>query len=115
VSLEDQTACYDIRGKYHVDLHVTVNTDGAAFEATANALGSNWEGETELALWQGACGDVSASETWSSLFESGAQRSICVDGYVTRTEESFAIASEISTVESTSEGFRTAWNYNEAP
>jgi hypothetical protein len=115
LSLQDPTACYDVRGTYHVDLHITVETDGASFDATANAYGSNFDGASELALWEDVCGDVSASPKWAGLFDADAQRTICIDGSVLRDTKGLAIAAEISTLDSTTEGFRIGWTYGEAP
>jgi len=111
VSMEDTTACYDIRGVYHLDVKVVVETDGASFEGVTSVRGTFAQGDDVLAIWEGVCGDVSGSAVWSALFESEADHSLCLDAEVRRAEDGFAIAAEVTTQEPTSAGYRVGWTY----
>lgn len=113
LSMEDTTACYDISGRYNLDLRVMVETDGASFEALTHVQGTFLEGGDVLAAFEGVCGDISSSETWSGLFDADASRSICVDAAVRRTVDGLAIDAEVTTQEATSEGRRIGWSYRE--
>jgi hypothetical protein len=113
LSMRDTTACYDIRGRYHLDLQVKVQTDGASFEGSTTVLGSFSEGDDAIALWEGVCGDVSGSPAWSALFDGSAAPSICVDAQVAKTQVGYALLGEVTTLEATSEGHRIAWEYGQ--
>jgi hypothetical protein len=116
LSMEDTTACYDIRGRYLLDLRVMVETDGVAFESLTHVNGSFAEGEDVVAAFQNVCGEISISPAWSGLFaDNGASsESICVDAELHWTGEGgIAVAAEVSTREATSAGHRIGWSYRE--
>jgi len=113
VSMQDTTACYDIRGRYHLDLQVNVDTDGATFEGSTTVAGSFSEGDDALALWEGVCGDVSGSAVWSALFESSIEQNICLDALVQKTEDGYGLVAEVTTQAATAEGHRIAWGYSQ--
>jgi hypothetical protein len=115
VATEDTTACYDIRGRYFLDLRVKVATEGAVFEGLTHVNGNFVEGDDVLAAFDDVCGDISSSTTWSGLFEGNAAggEGICVSAEMRRTEEGIAVAAEVSTREATGAGHRVGWSYRE--
>jgi hypothetical protein len=114
VSMEDTTACYDVRGRYHLDLRVMIDTDGAVFEGLTHVSGNFVEGEEVLAAFEDVCGEIAVSPTWSGLFDSSdGGESICVSAEMRRAEAGVAVAAEVSTREATSEGHRLGWSYRE--
>jgi hypothetical protein len=116
VSTEDTTACYDIRGRYYLDLRVKVETDGVVFEGLTHVNGNFVEGDDVLAAFDDVCGDISSSATWSGLFEGDAPggKGICVSAeMMRRTEQGIVVAAEVSTREATAAGHRVEWSYRE--
>jgi hypothetical protein len=115
ISMEDTTACYDIRGGYHLDVRVKVETDGAVFESLTHVTGNFAEGDDVLAAFEDVCGEIAISPAWSGLFDSngGSGEGICVSAAVRRTEAGVAVAAEVSTREATSAGHRLGWSYRE--